>query len=43
MTALQTERMPGRSKSRPTPACGAKTNADAFHGAYTPQIVHQYA
>jgi hypothetical protein len=35
MTALQTE---GK-----TPACGAKTNAEAFHGAYTPQIVHQHA
>jgi hypothetical protein len=31
------------SRSRPTPACGAKTNVDAFHGAYTLQIVHQDA
>jgi hypothetical protein len=43
MTALQTERTPGRSGSGPTPACGAKTNVDAFHGAYMPQIVRQYA
>jgi hypothetical protein len=42
MTALQTERMSGAGPGQHRPAA-QKQNVDAFQGAYTPQIVHQYA